>query len=155
MNRAQHWPAPGIRQTGTAAVEMALLSFVIAIILLAPIMIARSLMQVTVTQRTAYNVAHAIASYPDFARQDKSANLVQDATAMLADALVDGGVVKTASDVAASVTCPVPLSVNCQGAVIPGLVLVGLSVDVLDPSAVLPTFNTLNVTISSYDRYGN
>jgi hypothetical protein len=148
--RKPYRPPPGHYQGGFAAVEMALLSFVMALFLLAPIMIARSLMQVTLTQRVAYNAVHMIAEYPPFQRVDTSSNPVSEATAMADEALVAGGIGSFAVGAANCTN-----STNCTNKLAPTVIGIAISADVLDPGTLLPTFTTVNVTTGASDRYSN
>lgn len=149
--RAHHRLPPRRREGGTAAVEMALLSFVMAMILLAPIMVARSLMQVSLAQRAAYNAVHMIATYPPFLRLDSSLSPLSEAESMATEALTAGGLAPSA--VSARANCPG--SINCTYKVAPTVIGIDISADVLDPASVLPTFATVTVATSAADRYAN
>lgn len=140
------------RESGTAAVEMALLSFVMAMILLAPIMVARSLMQVRLAQRAAYNAVHMIATYPPYLRLDTSSTPLAAAEAMAAEALTEGGIASTAIG---TISAYCPGSAGCNNKIAPTVVGMDISADVLDPTSLLPTFTTVNVTTSASDRYAN
>lgn len=140
------------RQAGSAAVELALLSVVMAGILLAPIMIARFLMQVSLAQRAAYNAVHMLATYPQYERLNTASSPLTDAQAMATEALVGGGVALSAIG---GVSAYCPGSANCTNKVAPTVVGIDISVDVLDPTSILPSLTTVNVTTSASDRYAN
>lgn len=140
------------REGGTAAVEMALLSFVMAMVLLAPIMIARSLMQVSLAQRAAYNAVHMIATYPVFQRLQAGTTPAQEAEAMATQALIDGGISPSSIE-AVSAYCPG--SAGCSSTFTPTTVAIDISADLLDPRALLPTLATVPVGVSATDRFAN
>lgn len=150
--RANFRGPPHRRQGGTAAVEMALLSFVMAFILLSPIMIARFLMQVSLAQRAAYNAVHMIATYPAYQRLQTGSTPIQEATAMLTEALVEGGINPSAIG---AITPYCTGSAGCASKSVPVTVALDMSADLFDPGSVLPTFSTVTVSISAADRYAN
>lgn len=153
MNRLSHMRrAAGRRQGGTAAVEMAILSFVMLAILASPILIARSVMQATLAQRAVFSAAHMLATYPNYARRDPALSPLADATAMAAAALTDAGLGPVSSgDVGTSCTS----SANCAAAPAPTDVSVNLPVNVLNPASIVPVMSTVQLTINPHDRYVN
>lgn len=141
-----------LRQHGTAAVEMALLSFVMAGVLMAPIMIAHSLMQVTVAQRASYNAVHMLAVYPTYQRLDPSSNPIDEANATLIDQIAAAGLAPVSSD-AFTISCTG--SANCRATAAPAEIQINLSMDVLNLGDVAPDFSTVNLTFVAWDRYAN
>jgi Flp pilus assembly pilin Flp len=152
MNRhASQRRQPKPDQRGVAAVELAVLIALILPILIAPFMVARSLMQANLAQRAAYNAIHMIATYPPYPRIDHVSKPVEEAQAMVVDALTEGGV--TPPDVA-DISPNCATSPGCRNAP-PDLIDIGVAVEVLDPGSLLPGFGTLSVTIQSTDYYAN
>lgn len=142
--------APWRNQRGVAAVELALLSILMVTILFSPILIARSLMQATQAQRAAYNAAHMVATYPFYQRLQT--NPREEATAMFIAAIEASGMTPPDSE---NIDPSCTGSPNCRASQAPQLVQMYLSVDVLDPGAVLPSFRKVSVLIDSFDRYAN
>lgn len=139
-----------LRQRGTAAVEMALLSFVMAGILMAPIMIAHSLMQVTVAQRASFNAAHMLATYHQYQRLDPSLHLLDEAKSMMLDEL-DGAALAAPTSDAINAYCS--NSANCQQPTVPTEIAITLPLDVLAPAAT--DFSTVRISLTASDRYAN
>lgn len=143
---------PGRRQEGIAAIEMGLLSFVMAMILLSPIMVARSLMQATLAQRAAYNAVHMLATYPRYERLNTASSPLADAEAMATEALVAGGITPSAIGI---IRANCTSSAGCINKTPPTMTSIEISVDVLDPASVLPTLSTVNINNAAADRYAN
>jgi Flp pilus assembly protein TadG len=148
MNRRPGCAHPRNHQDGVAAVELALLSMLMLIILFAPVMIAESLLESTVVQRAAFNAGHIIATYPPLMRQVSQPAV--EAEAAVTDALVNAGL---AAPTEIDIACPGSLS--CKGVVAPKEIYVTVGVDVLDPLSTRLVFNKTSITISASDRYAN
>lgn len=138
-----------LRQDGVAAVEMALLAVLIFWFMASALFIARSVMQATLVQRAVDHAAHLISNYPEYLRSDPSVNLDSEVTNLVTDELISGGM-PTSAIGSVGIYC-----ISCTGKTPPVSVGAYVSVNILDPSNVLPNVNTLTITASATDRYAN
>lgn len=147
----KQWSSPRY-QRGVAAVELAILSMVMFFFLTAPLLIARSLMQATVAQRAAFNAAHMLATYPQYLRLDPAYAPIDQSKAMLIETLDDSALGPVA-DGDINISCV--SSANCNKSSSPTNISIILSVNVLDPSTIVPSLANVQLSISSADRYTN
>lgn len=150
--RSRHNWSPPRYERGVAAVELALLSMVLFFFLTAPLLVARSVLQATLVQRAAYNAAHMLATYPQYLRLDPAYPPIEQASEMLIDSLNGTGLGPVTPD---DVSAYCVSSTNCNKASSPTDISLSVSISVLNPNSIVPSLETVQLSVGATDRFAN